>query len=253
MHKKISIVSKVIVSCMLILLVNMYGINVQTVSAADLPSIELNTEPETEEYTAENNMVEKNDNSESSKVVEYIIIGALICIAITSIGFNVILYRKLNDMAQYQKKIDSIKSNFDDNMDKHIRNEVVEQDKSIEVRKGKYSEVSSTTMLWKVSIQLIDIDKDIVYEVSFNNTDENKKITIGRGERSNVDIKIALPNISDKHCEIIKRGDKYYLKDLASTNGTKYDGARVDDIVMLNSRGMVHLGKSQFELIINDK
>lgn len=253
MYKKLYNMAKMFICCVIVLLVNIYGANIHTINAADLPSIELNTESIEEEHIIEDNVDDKKENTETSKLFEYIIISVLFCIAVISIVFNVILIKRNNEMSQYQKKIDNIKNNFDTNLDKYSKNVTEEKVKSVEVRKRRYSEVSSTTMLWKVLIQIIDVDRDIVYEASFNNTDDNKKITVGRGERGTVDIKIALPNISDKHCEIIKRGDKYYLKDLASTNGTKYDGVKVNDIILLKEKGIVHLGKSHFELIIKDK
>ena len=50
-------------------------------------------------------------------------------------------------------------------------------------------------------------------------------LTIGR--RESCDICIRLPAVSGIHCELSNKDGYWYIRDLGSTNGTKVNGARV--------------------------
>jgi adenylate cyclase len=50
-------------------------------------------------------------------------------------------------------------------------------------------------------------------------------LTIGR--RESCDICLRLPNVSGLHCELSNKDGYWYIRDLGSTNGTKVNGARV--------------------------
>lgn len=59
--------------------------------------------------------------------------------------------------------------------------------------------------------QKIDIDKD--------------EITIGRSDQN--DISFDDPAASGKHCVIMRSGNRYTIKDLRSTNGTRLNGRNI--------------------------
>ena len=50
-------------------------------------------------------------------------------------------------------------------------------------------------------------------------------LTVGR--RESCDIRLALPNVSSKHCELSFRDGFWWIQDLNSTNGVKVNGVRV--------------------------
>ena len=55
-------------------------------------------------------------------------------------------------------------------------------------------------------------------------------ITVGRHPDSNM--VLADPNVSRNHAEIRPKGDRYEVVDLASTNGTRVNGVRVDTQIL---------------------
>ena len=54
---------------------------------------------------------------------------------------------------------------------------------------------------------------------------EGQVVTVGRGPES--DIQIRDNSVSRKHMEIIRKGEKYFIKDLASKNGTYVSNAQI--------------------------
>lgn len=54
--------------------------------------------------------------------------------------------------------------------------------------------------------------------------------------------------VSRKHCEITKRGDSYFIKDLESTNGTRCNGASVMEETMLMNGDIVEIGRGKYKV-----
>lgn len=74
----------------------------------------------------------------------------------------------------------------------------------------------------------------------------NDVVRIGR---KNADITIDYDNaVSGQHCEIIKKGELYYLNDLKSSNGTVYDGRRIYGETAIMENGVIEIGKQKFQL-----
>ncbi len=55
---------------------------------------------------------------------------------------------------------------------------------------------------------------------------ERDLVTIGRGPESN--IRLGDKSVSRRHLEIIRKGNKYFIKDLKSKNGTYVDGEKIE-------------------------
>ncbi len=68
------------------------------------------------------------------------------------------------------------------------------------------------------------------------------RTTIGRSARSDVCIPDAFA--SRLHAEVRKEGDGYWLQDLGSANGTRYNGAHVKTAVPLMSGGEIQIGET---------
>lgn len=245
---------KYITVVILICICNINIVFCKNVVASELPTIELNTT--TEENVEETQEKQKNEENKENeyKIVDYsnyyIVLGSVLIIAAISIILNIILLIDKKKSKEYKKQVDKIKNKYSNNYDKEIN--VCNNEIKSEAYLKNEKIFSSTSMLWKVVIQLYDKTNNIVYDTSFDSSKENTEIKIGRGDKVMVDIKIPLPNISDQHCIILKRGNKYYLKDLNSTNGTKYNGEKVVDKIELNYQGGLNLGSSKFELNILD-
>ncbi|MEK7856809.1 MAG: FHA domain-containing protein, partial [Acidobacteriota bacterium] len=68
------------------------------------------------------------------------------------------------------------------------------------------------------------------------------RTTIGRSARSDVCIPDAFA--SRLHAEVRKEGDGYWLQDLGSANGTRYNGAPVKTSIPLLSGGEIQIGET---------
>lgn len=68
------------------------------------------------------------------------------------------------------------------------------------------------------------------------------RTTIGRSARSDVCIPDAFA--SRLHAEVRKEGDGYWLQDLGSANGTRYNGATVKSSVPMSSGGEIQIGET---------
>lgn len=69
------------------------------------------------------------------------------------------------------------------------------------------------------------------------------KVIIGRKYGDGVNIVLNYdPAISAKHCEVSKRGDKFFIRDLHSSNGTFVNGQRVEGDMEFTSGNSIKLG-----------
>ncbi|AEF16575.1 MULTISPECIES: FHA domain-containing protein [Thermoanaerobacterium] len=72
--------------------------------------------------------------------------------------------------------------------------------------------------------------------------------TIGRAD--DCDIVVDNPYVSSKHAMIRKKGKKYIIQDLNSTNGTFVNGRRVKNIVRLKNEDVIKLGNEEYRFLI---
>ena len=70
--------------------------------------------------------------------------------------------------------------------------------------------------------------------------------TVGRVEDNAFQIPEA--SVSSHHCEIIQRGDDFYVRDLNSTNGTFVNGKQVTTEALLRPGGVFRLGTVDLRL-----
>lgn len=73
--------------------------------------------------------------------------------------------------------------------------------------------------------------------------------TIGRA--SDCDVVLKNEFVSSKHAQIYKKGGKFWLDDLKSTNGTFVNGRRVRKPVRLKSGDIISFGTEEFKFIEN--
>ncbi len=71
------------------------------------------------------------------------------------------------------------------------------------------------------------------------------RITIGRSARN--DLCIPDPFASRVHAEVRCEGDRYFLQDLGSANGTFYNGVRAEGGIPLNPGGRIQIGETEIE------
>jgi predicted component of type VI protein secretion system len=58
------------------------------------------------------------------------------------------------------------------------------------------------------------------------------------------------PLISHRHCALLIRGDKLFIRDLVSTNGTSVNDERIQGEVELNNNDRITLGPLHFAILI---
>ena len=98
---------------------------------------------------------------------------------------------------------------------------------------------------WKIILE--DIDSWDKYSFTFYDT-----VGIGRGKDGSMYEKY-LPIIGDGrvsklHCAIVRRGDKLYLKDEGSRNGTYLNGERIDRPVVVQRDDIIGVGETRLEI-----
>ena len=71
------------------------------------------------------------------------------------------------------------------------------------------------------------------------------RTTIGRSARSDVCIPDAFA--SRLHAEIRREGDAYFLHDLESANGTRYNGTALSVCVPITSGGLIQIGETSIK------
>jgi eukaryotic-like serine/threonine-protein kinase len=76
---------------------------------------------------------------------------------------------------------------------------------------------------------------------------EGEKFTMGRRKAS--DIPVGDPKSSRNHAEIFKQGDHYYVRDLASRNGTFLNGERLAGDTQLSFGDKVSIGDTIMEFV----
>lgn len=98
---------------------------------------------------------------------------------------------------------------------------------------------------WKIVLE--DIDSWDKYTFTFYDT-----VGIGRGKDGSMYEKY-LPvtgdgRVSKIHCVIVHRGDKLYLKDEGSRNGTYLNGERLDRPVVIQRDDIIGVGETRLEV-----
>ncbi len=73
------------------------------------------------------------------------------------------------------------------------------------------------------------------------------EISIGRSAQNG--ICVADKKASRKHCIVLKRGDRVYLKDLDSTNGTRLNEDYIDGEIEFKINDYLKIGQASFKLI----
>jgi pSer/pThr/pTyr-binding forkhead associated (FHA) protein len=91
--------------------------------------------------------------------------------------------------------------------------------------------------------------------VMFRNDGERRSFSLSRettiiGRRQDCDLMIPLGEISRKHCKIIRDGDDLRLEDLGSSNGTFYNGKRVQETT-LHAGDTISVGPINFVVQID--
>jgi predicted Zn finger-like uncharacterized protein len=96
----------------------------------------------------------------------------------------------------------------------------------------------------RLSLAILDgPDAGTVYRI------ERPRVTIGR---SNADLTLNDTEASRQHALVEVRDTQYKLSDLGSTNGTLYEGSKIEDAVELSDKSEFQVGATTLMLIVTD-
>ncbi len=162
--------------------------------------------------------------------------------AMLAVSFSSI--KKRNDRAVYagggrrSHAYDDGEEDYDPPRRERRREETRRQEREERPRRKKRRQ-------WKIVLE--DIDSWDKYTFTFYET-----VGIGRGKDGSMYEKY-LPvagdgRVSKIHCVIIHRGDKLYLKDEGSRNGTYLNGERLDGPVVIQRDDIIGVGETRFEV-----
>lgn len=90
-------------------------------------------------------------------------------------------------------------------------------------------------------------DTDNVFEVPFD-----MPVTVGRGEWSGICISYD-KKISKVHCTFRRNGDKYYIADNNSGNGTFYNDVQILDPIEIPNKAIIKIGVRGFKFEVVNK
>ncbi len=79
---------------------------------------------------------------------------------------------------------------------------------------------------------------------------ERPRVTIGR---ANADLTLNDTEASRQHAAIEVRDTSYRLSDLGSTNGTMYEGSKIESAVELSDKAEFQVGATSLMLIVSDE
>ena len=116
---------------------------------------------------------------------------------------------------------------------------------SMQGSKAQERRVKKQKLRWKILLE--DIDSWDKYSFTFYDA-----VGIGRSQDGSMYEKF-LPIIGDGrvsklHCAVIRRGDKLYLKDEGSRNGTYLNGVRIDRPVVIQRDDIIGIGETRLEV-----
>lgn len=97
---------------------------------------------------------------------------------------------------------------------------------------------------WKILLENIDTWEKYAY-VFYDN------IGIGRSKDESFEKFLTVredARVSKVHCVIVRKGDKLYLRDLNSRNGTFLNGTRVSQPVILQKDDIIGVGETKIEV-----
>lgn len=174
-------------------------------------------------------------------VVAVILLGIIITVIVKS--------RKVKPEEGYDEESDEDDydgDDYDDEEEEEVRprrrRPVRQNDETapIQVQKPK-----KTKRQWKIIMENLDSWEKYTF-IFYDN------IGIGRGKRTPEFEKYITinddPRISKLHCAIIHEGDKLYLKDMESRNGTYLNGQLLEEPVAIQKEDVIGLGQTKIEV-----
>lgn len=121
------------------------------------------------------------------------------------------------------------------------------------IKKSTFQTDTDKTVLISTSAEILPSRKLVGWLVTFdlNPNGVDFKLYEGRnviGRSSKSDISINDRSVSDKHCTVLYRNDKFLISDELSTNGTYLNNELVEDKAYLNDNDIIKIGNINLKL-----
>lgn len=206
--------------------------------AIDLPVIEV------ESVVEEATPVTNSDNT----LLMVIVITAIVAIvAIVAVIILVCILKK-------QKKVRTVQSQVSYTQPKYVARPYVNQKERAQETQRLPKNSGNTQHLWG-SQENNDIQTFLYLVDYFDNSRSFRapietQVIIGRKEG---DIIISEDrSLSKCHCKIIKRGSVYYIEDLNSSNGTRYNGQLIQGETPILPGKVIEIGRQRLRMEIKE-
>lgn len=214
------------------------------------PELESNSDPEPLDKTIMLDPVQSEDVIEEKGFPYFIIIIAAVLLTAVAAVFVIV---------NLKKKREQVK-NVTENEPAQNKKDIEDKDATVETKKDLDQTIlldsnkGNTQMLFERDKRpkIVLKDEEKPGKVFFAEIDD--KIVVGRNVDGNtVDISLDFDQaVSRCHCEIIKKGKLYYIRDLDSGNGTKYSGKSVTGETPIMNGDTVEIGRGKYTITIEE-
>ncbi len=167
------------------------------------------------------------------------------------IAIIVILVKDHNEKMGYDDEDDDLLEEDDEDEDED-EYEPPKRRRQTRTKEQKQPAVKETTRKrepakkqWKIILENLDTWEKYTF-IFYDN------IGIGRGNRTPEFEKYIMlrddPRVSKLHCAIIRNGDRLYLKDLDSRNGTYLNGKEIQRPIVIQREDVIEVGETKIEV-----
>ena len=211
------------------------------------PPEEVTEEVGTGEISEEPKAEEQNSGQGNEKLIYVMIILAVVALG-AALAFLVISKKKKEEKESSEKvqieepqkkEISKVKASDDAGEDSNTPTQAAKEEELLPIQKETEEPKKRQITFSLIKMGLGQTD---VYTAVCEN-----EILIGRSK--NADICIGDDKqLSGRHCKVRKEGNKYYIKDLDSTNGTVLNGVPIEEETPLMQDDVIFIGAFEYRI-----
>lgn len=178
---------------------------------------------------------EVSGNSGGKTLIVFALIGGFLVAAVLAVVFSVLRKRKQN--TDEESAVPAAK-------DANKTEIMTEKTEILTESSGEKTEQLFDTNTYRFQLTCVN-DSIITYRCSIS----SEKITIGRSA-SKCNMTIDDKSVSGAHCEVYVRGQRFYVRDVGSSNGTYVDGRKIYDETEIQTGTILKLGQTEYRVMI---